>query len=77
MPISYSEASWTGMFNYTTCTREEEIVHLVPLECRQALPIVLDSFHWEDFHYKQQPLGFRDITHTIQSLYSWPEFAIL
>lgn len=37
LPISYSEASWTGLLNFRTCQWDEEILKLLPEECREAL----------------------------------------
>jgi gluconokinase len=40
MPISYSEASWTGMFDFRSGTWDEECLSLLPVSCRDALPDV-------------------------------------
>ena len=42
VPISFSEASWTGMFNFRTCEWECDCIHLLPEECQNALPKVAD-----------------------------------
>lgn len=42
LPISYSEASWTGLLNFRTCQWDEEALSLLPEECRNALPPLAD-----------------------------------
>ena len=42
LPISFSEASWTGLFNFSTCSWDEEALSLLPSACREALPEVCD-----------------------------------
>jgi len=42
LPISYSEASWTGLLNYRTCMYEPSVIDLLPEECRDALPDLAD-----------------------------------
>jgi len=42
LPISYSEASWTGLLNFRTCRYEPTVLDLLPLECRAALPDLAD-----------------------------------
>jgi gluconokinase len=42
LPISYSEASWTGLLNVRTCEYERNVLDLLPLECREALPKLAD-----------------------------------
>lgn len=42
MPMSWSEASWTGIFNFTTCHYEPKALQLLPESCQQALPWVAD-----------------------------------
>jgi len=71
--ISYSEASWTGMFNYSTGTWEEEALNFLPSESRKALPPVVDSLqfnwameepdylnHWPELQSCRLFLGFGD-----------------
>jgi gluconokinase len=41
-PISYSEASWTGLLNIRTCTWDEDALALLPVECQRALPPLAD-----------------------------------
>ncbi|CAB9527016.1 Glycerol kinase [Seminavis robusta] len=41
-PISYSEASWTGLLNFRTCQYEPSVVDLLPESCRQSLPDLAD-----------------------------------
>ena len=40
--ISFSEASWTGLFNFHSCKWDERTCDLLPLHCRKALPTVGD-----------------------------------
>ena len=40
VPISYSEASWTGMLDFHSGKWDEECMDLLPKACRDALPIV-------------------------------------
>jgi gluconokinase len=42
LPLSYSEASWTGLLNFRTCQYEPTIVGLLPAACQQALPSLAD-----------------------------------
>lgn len=42
LPISYSEASWTGLLNVHTCRYEESAIALLPPNCRQSLPDLAD-----------------------------------
>jgi gluconokinase len=42
MPVSYSEASWTGLLDYRTCMYAAFVQHLVPAECWTALPELRD-----------------------------------
>ena len=42
VPISYSEASWTGMLNFRSCKWENECMKLLSSECQEALPTVAD-----------------------------------
>ena len=44
VPISYSEASWTGLFNFHTCQYEPTILDLLPEQClkKHHLPTVID-----------------------------------
>lgn len=37
-PISYSEASWTGLLNFRECIYEQAALNLLPKECIDALP---------------------------------------
>jgi len=41
IPISYSEASWTGMLDFRTGSWDEECLSLLPISCRNALPQVV------------------------------------
>lgn len=41
-PISYSEASWTGLINVQKCSYEPAVLELLPTACRQALPALAD-----------------------------------
>jgi gluconokinase len=42
LPISFSEASWTGLLNYKTCEWESDALDLLSLECQEALPPLAD-----------------------------------
>jgi gluconokinase len=42
LPISYSEASWTGLLNFCSCRYEPAALELLPPECRKALPALAD-----------------------------------
>ena len=42
LPISYSEASWTGLLNFRTCTWDDDALSLLPAQVRAALPEVCD-----------------------------------
>lgn len=42
LPISYSEASWTGLMNYQTCQYEPSVLDLLPEDCCNALPDLVD-----------------------------------
>jgi gluconokinase len=42
LPISYSEASWTGLLNVNACIYEPKAIGLLPPECRDALPPLSD-----------------------------------
>ena len=46
--ISFSEASWTGLFNFHTCQWDDMCCDLLPTECRESLPYVADL---KDEHY--------------------------
>jgi gluconokinase len=41
-PISFSEASWTGLLDFRTCQYEPTAVGLLPHACQQALPCLAD-----------------------------------
>ncbi|KAL7564799.1 hypothetical protein ACA910_021060 [Epithemia clementina (nom. ined.)] len=43
-PLSYSEASWTGLFNFRTGTYEESALALLSTQCRASLPARLCDF---------------------------------
>lgn len=42
LPISYSEASWTGLLNFRTCGYDAAVLELLPSPCREALPALAD-----------------------------------
>jgi len=42
LPISYSEASWTGLFDYHSLKWAKEALNHLPETCRAALPEVFD-----------------------------------
>ncbi len=41
-PISFSEASWTGMFNFRSCAWEQDVVEYLPEKFRESLPELAD-----------------------------------
>jgi gluconokinase len=42
LPISFSEASWTGLLNHRLCEYEQDVLDLLPDACCQALPELAD-----------------------------------
>lgn len=42
LPISFSEASWTGLLNIEACQYEPAMLDLLPRHCRDALPDLAD-----------------------------------
>ena len=42
LPMTYSEASWTGLLNVKDCVFEESATQLLPPSCRAALPELTD-----------------------------------
>uniref|UniRef100_A0A7S4KBK2 Carbohydrate kinase FGGY C-terminal domain-containing protein n=1 Tax=Odontella aurita TaxID=265563 RepID=A0A7S4KBK2_9STRA len=42
LPLSYSEASWTGMLDFRTCKWDDECLKLLTDTCRNALPNLSD-----------------------------------
>ena len=42
LPITYSEASWTGLLNIRDCVFEESAIRCLPPNCRAALPELAD-----------------------------------
>ena len=42
LPISFSEASWTGLLNFRSCDYEPSLITLLPEPCRRALPELVD-----------------------------------
>lgn len=40
--VSYSEASWTGLFNFRTCEWDKEAVSLLPQACQNHMPPLAD-----------------------------------
>lgn len=49
-PISYSEASWTGLLNYSTCCYEETVLAHLPPEAVSALPSLTDIDGLTELH---------------------------
>ena len=48
LPISYSEASWTGLFNFRECVWAPEAVALLPSQaCVASLPKLADFTHYQ------------------------------
>jgi gluconokinase len=54
VPISYSEASWTGLLNFHTCQYETKMLDLLPESCRKALPKLAD-FDDDSWWRRRQP----------------------
>ena len=70
MPISYSEASWTGLFQFRSCQWDPECLDLLPKECTDALPSVECQQNSEcGIH-----IGSND-TSTSVYLKRWPELS--
>ena len=44
--ISFSEASWTGLFNFRTLEWDKEAIALLPEECKSQMPPLCD--YWDD-----------------------------
>lgn len=44
LPISFSEASWTGLLNVRSCQYEPALIDLLPPDCQQALPLLSDFY---------------------------------
>lgn len=42
LPISFSEASWTGLLNHRLCEYEQDVLDLLPDACGQTLPELAD-----------------------------------
>jgi len=42
LPITFSEASWTGLLNVRDCVFEESAIRWLPPDCRAALPELAD-----------------------------------
>ena len=42
LPMTYSEASWTGLLNIRDCAYEESALELLPSTCRASLPELTD-----------------------------------
>ncbi len=42
VPLTYSEASWTGLLNINDCVFEDSAIKLLPQACRDALPELAD-----------------------------------
>jgi gluconokinase len=70
LPISYSEASWTGLLNHRLCDYEQEVLDLLPDACIQALP-ELSDFDLNDCDFVLTQVG----TSTKDGSYwdRWPE----
>lgn len=42
LPVSFSEASWSGLLNIQNCKYEQKALSLLPKDCRKALPKLAD-----------------------------------
>lgn len=70
MPISFSEASWTGMMNFRSGEWEEDILSLLPKSCKYALPSISEEIfdglckvykeRWPEITQSKFILGFGD-----------------
>jgi len=47
LPISYSEASWTGLFHFRECGWAPEAMALLPPACVASLPELADFTHYQ------------------------------
>jgi gluconokinase len=54
-PLSYSEASWTGLINLYTCDYEPSVLELLPEPCRKALPELSDYDQVAELHHGMPP----------------------
>ncbi len=75
IPISYSEASWTGLFNFRTCKWDDKCCKLLPKEYQDALPLVNDykvkSYQIEEYIDKNDGNSWRRVRN--QYWDRWPE----
>ena len=56
-PISYSEASWTGLLNFSSCEWDEDALALLPRECQETLPPLSDYSNSLDGIDKSMSVG--------------------
>lgn len=57
LPISLSEASWTGLLNFRTCQYEQRALDVLPEDCQKALPPLAD---FSDETHPQLQLGIQE-----------------
>jgi len=68
VPISFSEASWTGLFNFRSCQWEQDALDFLPSKCREALPSL------EDYcDFKEKIPEYLDSGKKNPYLEQWPE----
>lgn len=70
MPISFSEASWTGMMNFRSGEWEKDVIELLPKCCNDALPSISEEIfdgickvykeRWPEMAQSKFILGFGD-----------------
>jgi gluconokinase len=85
IPISFSEASWTGLLNFRSCEYESTILQLLPPVCIAALPRLADytgqsrsrenndSFATSSFYLSSSLLSPKDPTGTTNPYWlRWP-----
>ena len=56
MPINYSDASWTGMLNFRTCTWDDETINILFKSCRGSVQQHNDQSEDEEYHNILPPL---------------------
>ena len=80
IPISFSEASWTGMFNFRSCQWDEKCCDLLPSVYRNTLPSVddykLKSYQIEQYIDKVDSMSSASSLARVRNPYwdRWPEF---
>lgn len=70
LPITYSEASWTGLLNIKNCNYEESATQWLPSSCRASLPELTD---FTDYIHGIPQFLDQDKTHTNPYWTKFPE----